>query len=376
MRARFRVGRSRTDGVVRPADVVGVPVLPPARAAATVERIRAGVGELHRALVPPPVRILDAMLAPLDGAILSAICRAGIPDAVHGAIEVERLALQVRVDPDRLVRLLRYAHARGWIRLDRRGRVRPTRVTRFLRGRHPGGWSAWVDFASRPEVLGALGVLAHDPGHPDPFAVANGASFFEWGVAHPDFQKSFDGAMAAGARMHGLALAGALDWSTTRRVCDVGGGTGELLRVLIAAHAQMSGVLTELPAVAARVEAHPRLVVRAVDAFESAEPDCDRYLLVNVLHDWDDDAAVQLLRVVRRVAPVRSEVVVVEGERRARPTAGIALSTDLLMLALTAGGRERTTAEIAGIAGRAGWRHERRIALPSGDFAHVLVVEP
>jgi hypothetical protein len=43
------------------------------------------------------------------------------------------------------------------------------------------------------------------------------------------------------------------------------------------------------------------------------------------------------------------------------------------MLALTPGGRERTTEEIAALAQRAGFAHRRRVALPSGDFAHVLV---
>jgi hypothetical protein len=46
------------------------------------------------------------------------------------------------------------------------------------------------------------------------------------------------------------------------------------------------------------------------------------------------------------------------------------------MMALTPGGRERTTAEIAAIAARAGWSHQRAVALPSGDYAHVLTPTP
>ena len=225
-------------------------------------------------------------------------------------------------------------------------------------------------------MQGALATLASNPRVADPFAAANGSAFFDWCSAHPDRQAAFDAAMAAAGWMHALALAGALDWSGTRRVCDVGGGTGDLLRVLVAKNPKLLGVVVEIPSVATRIPPTDRITVRAADAFEFAEPDCDRYLLVNVVHDWSDDDAVRLLATIRRVAPANSDVVVVEGERRARPTAGIALSTDLLMLALTPGGRERSTAEIAALATRAGWSHQRRVALPSGDYAHVLTPDP
>ncbi|HEV7523790.1 MAG TPA: methyltransferase, partial [Acidimicrobiia bacterium] len=304
---------------VRAADVVGVPVLPPARVAAAVEQTRAAIGRVHRALVPPPVRILDAMLAPLDAAVLGAICSLGLPDQLRRGVALAPLAEQLEVDVDRLTRLVRFAHTRGWVRLDRRGRVHPTRVTRFLRRRHPGGWAGWVDFASSADVLGALAVLGRDPRVLDPFAAANGAPFFEWCATHPERQVAFDAAMSAGGRMHGLALARVLDWSDTRRVCDVGGGSGELLRVLLGAHPRLEGVVTEIPSVAVRIEPTERLTVRAADAFEFAEPGCDRYLFVNVLHDWSDDDAVRLLATVRRSAPESSEVVVVESERRPRP---------------------------------------------------------
>jgi hypothetical protein len=74
------------------------------------------------------------------------------------------------------------------------------------------------------------------------------------------------------------------------------------------------------------------------------------------------------LRIWRRV-------VVVEGERRARPVDGIALRTDLLMLAVARGqgGRERTTAEIGALAAAAGLRPAATTALASGDRAHTLV---
>jgi hypothetical protein len=366
---------------VTPADVLGVPVLPPAAAGRVGDRVRAGLARLHRSTAPPPARIMEAVLGALDLAALGALCRLQVPDRLTGPLATSVLAADLGVDAERLDRLLRYAATRGWLRLDRRGRVRPTALTAFLRRDHPGGWRAWVEFAAGSEVAAAIGAL--DEGlrpDGDAFAAANGAPFFAWMGEHPDRHGTFDAAMAAGGRMHGLLLARTLDWDRSRRVCDVGGGDGALLGVLVGEHAHLDAVLLELPEVVARVPEHTPVTAVAGDAFVEVPAGCDTYLLVNVLHDWDDDAARRLLQ--RTAAAVRStavtdgaprRVVVVESETHLRPRDDLALRADLLMLALTPGGRERSAEAFAVLAADVGLALDRTHRLVSGDVAHVLV---
>jgi hypothetical protein len=361
---------------VRPRDVLGAPVVPPAAATTAVNRLRAGLARLLRAPAPPPVQILEGLLGVLDQAALVALCRAGIPDHLDGPLEIDALAADLGVAPDRLQRLLRYAATRGWVRVDRRGRVRPTPVMEFLRRDHPSGWRDWVEFMSGPEVARALGALADGlAADGDPFESANDAPFFAWMAAHPDRHAAFDAAMATGGRMHGLVLARALDWRASRRVCDVGGGTGALLTTLLSAHPHLEGVLLELPEVAARARNHPRLDVQAGDAFTSVPGGCDTYLLVNVVHDWADEAAARLLAAIAGVLPYEQDarVVIVEGRLHERPRDDIASRTDLLMLGLTPGGHERTPEQFDALARAAGLRRRRTVRLASGDDAHVLV---
>src|SRR3954463_12102623 len=131
----------------RVRDVLGVPALPPGRATVGLNRARTALARSHRALAPPPVRIVEGMLAVLDHAVLVVLCRLDVPDRLVRRTTVDGLAADLAVPVDALERVLRYAAARGWVRTDRRGRVAPTRALRFLRRDHPGGWRAWVDFA-------------------------------------------------------------------------------------------------------------------------------------------------------------------------------------------------------------------------------------
>ena len=325
-------------------------------------------------MAPAPVRVLEGLWGLLDHAALVALCDLGVPGALRGRRAIGDLADDVGADADALERVLRYAAARGWVRLDRKGRVRPTAVTRFLAEDHPGGWRAWVTFAGGSDVVAASARLAdavRTGG--DAFALANGAPFFDWLPAHPERARAFDGAMAAGGRLHALTLGPALDWSDVRTVCDVGGGDGTLLRALLAERPALEGVLLDLPHVVAGAPAADRFTAVGGDAFESVPSGCDTYLLVNVVHDWGDDDCVRLLASVRRSAPDGARLVVVEGERTATPSDDIAGRTDLLMLVLAPGGRERTQDEMRALATKAGWRVERVARLASADLAYVLV---
>jgi SAM-dependent methyltransferase len=170
--------------------------------------------------------------------------------------------------------------------------------------------------------------------------------------------------------MHGLALAAAFDWSRDRRVCDVGGGTGDLLGVLLDLVPDLEGTVFDLPSVVARAAEHPRLTVAGGDAFAGVPPGFDSYLLVSVLHDWDDRHAEGILQRVADAARPSSRIIVVDNERTTVPRADLAVATDVLMAALTGGGRERDTASFAALGRRCGLELRRTVRLGSGDLAH------
>lgn len=351
-----------------PQQVLGVPFLPPGFVTAGGNRARAAVGRLHARMAPPPVRILEALFGLLGHRVLVALCEAGVPEALTSPVRPDDLARRVGVDPARLERLLRFAATRGWVRIDRRGRVRPTRVTAFLRRDHPGGWRSWVEFAGGGEVVAAVTALSASGG--DAFTAVHGTVFFDWMAEHPERWAIFDRAMAAGGRMHALTLARDVDWSTTRTVCDVGGGTGDLLAALLDLVPGMEGTVLDLPPVVARAVRHDRLTALAGDAFAAVPGGFDTYLLVNVLHDWNDGDARRILGRVAEAMGPEARVVVLDGDHPTVPRDDLAAAADVLMAALTNGGKERSAAEFAALGRACGLRLARTHRLASGDLAH------
>jgi len=351
-------------------DILGVPVLPPGRATAAANRLRSRVGRIHAAMGPPPVQILEGLFGLLDHRVLVTLCRLGVPDALTSPTAPDELARTVGADPVRLMRLLRYGSTRGWLRIDRRGRARPTKVTAFLRSDHPGGWSAWVEFAGGDEVGAAVAALTTDPAITDAFAEVNGAPFFEWMADHPDRWAVFDRAMAAGGRMHALALASAIDWGQARHVCDVGGGTGDLLVALLELVPSISGTVFDLPDVVGRALRHDRLTAEGGDAFVEIPGGFDTYLLVNVLHDWDDDDAHRILQRVADAAATTARIIVLDSDHQNVPRDRLPVCTDVLMAALTNGGCERSPGDFAALGHGCGLRLTKTTRLATGDLAH------
>lgn len=357
-------------GAPKPSEILGIPRLPPAKVTGIVNSIRGWIGRVHLAMAPPPVQILESLFGILDHRVMVLMCSAGIPDAVTSPMSIEDLARRVNADPERLERIVRFAVARGWLRLDRRGRVRSTRVSEFLRTDHPGGWLSWVQFAGGDEVVNSIAHLGLESG--DAFAKANVKSFFEWMRENPTRWAIFDEAMSAGARMHALTINSSMEWGQNQTVCDIGGGTGEFLIGILELQPTMNGIVFDLPGVISRARSHKRLTSIAGDMFVTVPAGCDVYFLVNVIHDWNDDDAGKIFSNIVSAAVEHSQVLVIDNDHPRRPRRDIATSADVLMAALTNGGKERDRQALQLLAEKSGLRLISKKSLASGDSLYVL----
>jgi hypothetical protein len=170
-----------------------------------------------------------------------------------------------------------------------------------------------------------------------------GQDFWADLAEHPHLRESFDRQMTQRLREQIPRIATGVDWSRFATVVDVGGGQGTLLAAILAAHPRMHGHLVDLGPTAADARrtfsAHDlddRTDVTAGSFFDPLPAGADAYLLVDILHDWDDEHAHRILARCAEAAHPAARVLVIEAVGGLRGTSEM----DLTMLVIY-GGRER-----------------------------------
>ncbi len=89
--------------------------------------------------------------------------------------------------------------------------------------------------------------------------------------------------------------------------------------------------------------------------FEAMPEGADAYLLKSIIHDWDDAAAIEILRKCRVAMADTGRVLVVERVIRPGNEPDRTKFADLYML-VALGGRERTVEQFRSLFGEAGFR--------------------
>ncbi|MGH9414136.1 MAG: methyltransferase [Terriglobales bacterium] len=295
----------------------------------------------------------------------------GLADEMAGgAKSAEDLAKATHTHGPSLARLLRALASVGVFAQDEDGRYRQTPLSDILRRDNPETLRPWAlaqsaHFFWRP--MGELGAAVRS-GQP-PFEHLYGAPFFEYMAAHPEDAAVFNGAMSSSAT-HTAAIVGAYDFSKFDCVVDVGGGRGALLAAILAAHPKLRGILYDLPEVTAGAAAlrtkslDERCKIVSGDFFQAVPAGADGYLLKGILHDWNDEAALRILKNCRRAMHPGGTLLLAETVLDAAARGDGALM-DMLMMALTSG-RERTEGEFAALLQEAGFALVQVIRTASG----------
>jgi 16S rRNA G1207 methylase RsmC len=162
----------------------------------------------------------------------------------------------------------------------------------------------------------------------------------------------------------------AYDLSRFRSVVDVGGGNGLLLTAILKRYPAIQGILFDLPAVAERARAvvkdsglSCRCHVIGGDFFSSVPGGADVYLMRHIIHDWEDNEAVAILRNCREAMKADGKVLVAETLIPPENEPCFAKWLDIMMLLV--GGRERTEEEYCRLFAEAGLRVGRVVSTAS-----------
>ena len=141
-----------------------------------------------------------------------------------------------------------------------------------------------------------------------------------------------------------------------------------LLASILKTYPALKGVLYDLPEVVKGAVEHNtfadcggRVCIESGSFFERVPSGCDAYILKHIIHDWDDQRSRRILSLIREQLPADGRVLLCEMVVPDSSEPAPAKFLDLEMLALTAGGRERTVQEFSDIFASVGLRLSRVI---------------
>ncbi|MDS0258052.1 acetylserotonin O-methyltransferase [Haloarcula sp. S1CR25-12] len=314
-----------------------------------------------------------------SGQVLHAAVRVGLFDRLdEEPTAAETLAAALQLDPDATYRLLRALSHFGVLAEDDSRRFALTPVGQFFRADHPKSVQPGLMLFQSTEWVTAL---THLPdilreGEPDGFVREYDRDIFDYMTDAPEFARAFNEFMTAMSYRQTDTLLGVLaeyDVSRFDRVCDVGGGHGYLLCRLLEQYPELEGTVFDRPSVVAEETEWPRkfgVTDRCTyvggDMFQSV-PEADAYVLKWILHDWSDEACVDVLSTVREAAPADARLFVLEAVVPGPEQSHFSKKLDVAMLAHM-GGRERTRSEYAALLDRAGWTLADQWVPPEGPM--------
>ena len=288
----------------------------------------------------------------------------GIADLLKdGPRTSDELAAEAGADPGVLYRLLRALAAAGVFHEEDGRRFSLTELGKGLRSDAPEPLAGWAAFIGRPYYWQAWGHLLHSVRTGEnAFQHVHDTDVWNYRAEHAEESSIFDRAMTDLTRTSNRRLVDGYDFGRFSTVVDVGGGRGALLAALLVEHPEMTGVLFDQPHVVAGADevldaagVADRCRVVAGSFFEEVPAGGDAYVLKAIIHDWEDEESVAILRNCRRVVPDEGRLLLIERIVGAPNEDSFTKFADLNML-VSPGGKERTLDEYAALLAAAGFR--------------------
>ncbi|ECG1392288.1 TPA_asm: hypothetical protein GNB58_004917 [Salmonella enterica subsp. houtenae serovar 45:g,z51:-] len=207
-------------------------------------------------------------------------------------------------------------------------------------------WSIWPDYPTS--------LCSSDP--VSAFELRHGTPFFTLLKSRPDLKNTFDRLMAKITEELSTEVIGHIECDAQSEVVDVGGGQGVLIKKLHQRYNLKSATVIDVYPSKSRTESGIDYVNG--DFFTGIVAGKDIYILKNILHDWDDDRALKILRNCHAAMKQGSTLFVIEIIKQSESSKGKTL--DLLMDALFLG-KERFYHEYQELAQASGFTIDRTI---------------
>jgi hypothetical protein len=275
-----------------------------------------------------------------------------------GPVSVGELAKRCGADTETLRRVLRCVAATGLLRSAGPQRYELTEACQAVLG----GWAfGGFAFNADPEMWNALGEITETLRGGAAPLIGRHAGLYGYLATRPATAAGFDAMMTGNHAQVADALA--VDFPGLGTVVDVGGGHGGFIAAILRKHPTVRGILADLhqslPGARDQLAAAgvaDRCTVVACDFFTDPVPEgAEVYLLAHVIHNWNDEQALAILRGVRAAMPAEGRLLLVEAMIPEGDEPHLAKDLDIRIITMLPGGG-RTESEYARLLDEAGFQ--------------------
>ena len=323
--------------------------------------------------MPPEGALTQMIMGSIGAQSIYVAAKLGISDLLaDGPKTVDELASATNTDAPSLYRVLRALSSLGVYFESENETFSLTTYAELLRSDSPKSLRDMAIFMGEEWHWNVWGktlfsVQTGKPAWPE----VNGLDAFPYLQANPDKARIFDRAMSSLSSLAIKAVVDGYDFSGVETLVDIAGGQGRLLTGILALNPSMRGLLFDLPhvlegarEVVSSSTAAERVEFVSGDFFESVPGGGDAYIMKHIIHDWDDERAITILKNIKQAMNTGGRVLLVESviEPANQPDFGKLMDIEMLV---SPGGKERTEEEYKELFAKAGLRLTRIVKTQS-----------
>ena len=313
---------------------------------------------------PPQMAMLQMTSGYWISQSIYAAAKLGIADLLKdGAKSCDELANSTGTNARSLYRVMRALAQVGVFAEKEEGSFSLTPLSACLQSDHPKSMRALAILFGEEQYKAWGDILYSVQTGESSFEHLFGMPVFDYYAQNPESGKTFNQAMTSGSDAEKAAVVETYDFSNIHKLVDIGGGQGSFISAILKANSHLQGVLFDLQSV---VEAAPDVIsaegvadrceIVGGSFYESVPSGADAYILKHVLHDWDDETSLTILKNCHQAMEENGKLLVVEQVVPPGNEPALAKFMDVNMMMLHPGGCERTEAEYRALFEAAGFK--------------------
>jgi len=317
--------------------------------------------------LPPPVAMMQMLGGFRVARSIYVAAEFGIADLLaDGPKSIEELAQATSTHGPSLYRVLRALAGLGIFAEDETGRFSLTPTAEFLKTDVPDSLRASVKLFGEEWHWRVWGNLDYSVKTGEPaFDHLYETGFFDFYNQNPEFAKTSSASKTSMLARASASMLANYDFSSISKVIDIGiaGGYGSNLLSLLKTNPTLKGVLLDFPPVIEGtrplVEAAgltDRCELIAGDCLESVPSGGNAYILMFVVHNWDDERAIKILKNCHQAMAEDGRLLLVEMIMPKGNDPFIGKLVDIESLLITPGGYERTESQYRSLLSAAGFK--------------------